>query len=747
MLNKLRAHVELKDVALFFVVSAAMLCANNLWVGGQPFCVGLAFAMLYSGCGVLLCAMCAFASLAVGFTLGDLFCSVLAICVLCAIYGTLLKNKRKNAGAFIFLPASLVPYVITGEDALVRAVTVAMITVVSVCAIPSVEAIKQRLLRRAENFEKLSIGVLMTAVGIGLVKYVGLDAYKSITVLFALFFAAVSEGREACFVTTSLSLPAVINYKSPALILPYFLFGALLGLCGRGKVVSCLSLVAAEAFVGLLLGIYGEYGYASAIWFLAPVMIYLPVPRSVVKRLEEVLASGGERPLSRYEINRTRTVVAGRLYEISGTFKEISALFDTFDKTQNEFLHEDAIVDDVREICSACSFCAKCRMKGFPSAGEVKKLINVALARGRINAVDFPKSFSQKCAQTGKIAFTINKYVSAHGAEIDRQKVTADTRSLIAMQAEGVSFALKEMAKALSRTLDYRAVKERKLKGFLIKKGINVQEVMVFGEGEGCEIHLTVDSRMDAQRLIPAVNEFFKAKHSVAERFDVSSHTAVFILERACRFDCIFGVATAKKQGESACGDTHSLIRISHSKFMLALSDGMGSGEAAQTTSSASLSLIECFYRVGLPGQTALTLVNGLLSYAGEDNFTALDLAVIDLEGLTCDFIKLGAPYGFIISSGSVKLIEGSSLPMGILDTLRPSVCRENVQIGDVIIFVSDGVTDAFGSATDFAEYLTAIAVNNPQKLSDKILSEAFSQNGNVAKDDMTVVACKIFAA
>jgi stage II sporulation protein E len=302
------------------------------------------------------------------------------------------------------------------------------------------------------------------------------------------------------------------------------------------------------------------------------------------------------------------------------------------------------------------------------------------------------------------------------------------------------------MAKTLAKDLSYRTDKERKLSGFLLKKGVNVQEVMIFGEGEGMEIHLTVISQGEDERIRPAVNEFFKARFNITERFDLKGNRVTLVLERACRYDCIFGVSSVKKNGEEACGDTHSLIKIDRNKFMLALSDGMGSGEMARVTSEASLSLIECFYRAGLPGEVSLSTVNKLLSFTGEDNFAALDLGVINLESLTCDFIKLGAPYGFVVSKGTVKMIEGSSLPMGILSELKPSVCSEQLAPGDVILFLSDGVTDAFGSATDFADYLAAASVINPQKLADKILDEALALYGNTAEDDMTVVACKIFA-
>ena len=90
-------------------------------------------------------------------------------------------------------------------------------------------------------------------------------------------------------------------------------------------------------------------------------------------------------------------------------------------------------------------------------------------------------------------------------------------------------------------------------------------------------------------------------------------------------------------------------------------------------------------------------------------------------------------------------MIEGSSLPLGILNELKPAVCTEPVSAGDVILFLSDGITDAFGSATDFADFLVATSISNPQKLADKILDEALYLYGGKACDDMTVVACKIY--
>jgi hypothetical protein len=123
---------------------------------------------------------------------------------------------------------------------------------------------------------------------------------------------------------------------------------------------------------------------------------------------------------------------------------------------------------------------------------------------------------------------------------------------------------------------------------------------------------------------------------------------SVMHLKPAPKYDVIFGAAGCAKTGKEISGDTHSLTRISDERFLLALCDGMGSGEAAEKTSSMAISMVENFYRAGFDSETILSGVNRLLNVGGEDNFAALDICAVDLCKGVCDFIKLGAPEGYL---------------------------------------------------------------------------------------------------
>jgi stage II sporulation protein E len=176
----------------------------------------------------------------------------------------------------------------------------------------------------------------------------------------------------------------------------------------------------------------------------------------------------------------------------------------------------------------------------------------------------------------------------------------------------------------------------------------------------------------------------------------------------------------------------------------MALSDGMGSGEYAKKVSAAAISLIEAFYRAEMPTDTVLDTINKLICFNRDERFTCIDIAAINLNTLSAGFIKIGSPAGIIARKGEIKVLESNSLPLGILDSIHPTVSKEQLRDGDIVVFMSDGITSAFPSATDLYEFLGKQKALNPQSLADKILNGALARTGTPL-DDMTVVCTRIY--
>ena len=115
------------------------------------------------------------------------------------------------------------------------------------------------------------------------------------------------------------------------------------------------------------------------------------------------------------------------------------------------------------------------------------------------------------------------------------------------------------------------------------------------------------------------------------------------------------------------------------------------------------------------------------------------------METGEADIVKVGSPVAFILSGNTVKVLENGTIPLGVLDSVRPVSSSYTLTDEDVLLFLSDGISQAFGSTTDLYEVLKKIPIKNPQQLADTLLEQALQGYGGTAKDDMTAVAVRLF--
>ena len=179
---------------------------------------------------------------------------------------------------------------------------------------------------------------------------------------------------------------------------------------------------------------------------------------------------------------------------------------------------------------------------------------------------------------------------------------------------------------------------------------------------------------------------------------------------------------------------------------MLAVCDGMGSGEEAQKMSDTTISLIENFYKADFDDETILSSVNKLLSMQMTDNYSALDICVLDLSSALADFIKVGAPAGFIKHKDSVEVLRGAgALPIGILQDIKPSIDKKVLEVNDIIILCSDGIIDAFEHEDKLKSFINNLSITNPQEIADMVVHQAISLNNSEPRDDMTCLCARLY--
>ena len=209
------------------------------------------------------------------------------------------------------------------------------------------------------------------------------------------------------------------------------------------------------------------------------------------------------------------------------------------------------------------------------------------------------------------------------------------------------------------------------------------------------------------------------------------------------------GIAKSTKKGSPVSGDTSIQTKLDDGKYLLALSDGMGSGPEARKSSKIAIKMLERLLTSGFEKDTSIKLINSTLSAnTEEDMYATLDIQILDLYSGNIEFIKNGACPTYIKRDNEVQILKSESLPTGILEDIDLEVYDKDLEDGDIIVMCSDGILDSnteYLNKELWVKYLLEdIQTDDVQKIADIIVNEARDNDYGSEKDDMTVIVAKV---
>lgn len=324
--------------------------------------------------------------------------------------------------------------------------------------------------------------------------------------------------------------------------------------------------------------------------------------------------------------------------------------------------------------------------------------------------------------------------------------------------------AVKEVAKAVDTCIekaeekkDQKIVKkEKELEKILQGKNIPIEKANVRQVKNGKYI---VEIKLDD------VDTVYREKSKIANITDLISKTIgskmAFQKDRKNtetgdysqiygsedKFIMQVGSSKISKDDSEASGDCNLQMRLDDGKYILAISDGMGTGAKARENSKLVVTKLKQLLQNGFEKEQTINIINSALSLkTKEDEFATLDMCVLDLFEGNLSLIKNGACNTYIKNKKNISIIKSEEMPIGTgLDvTLKEKVIP--VSDGDIVLICSDGLLDSKEELKKdwVEEFLKNLSTNNVQKISDMILAEAIDNNYGIARDDITVIVAKI---
>ena len=601
--------------------------------------------------------------------------------------------------------------------------------------------------------ENVCIFIVGTAIlrGLALVTFQGVSLTMVLSGFALPLALAVSGGTGAFLVAGCFGLAETLAFGKLTAFAVYFLWTTVgFAFVGTSRFLAVSAMLLTQVATAYFFELFGAGTTFALVGLFCGGVLFCLLPKSVLAKIKTFLG-GEETPYSpRQIVNRMRVNFSRRLYNLSEVFFAMERSFKSL--TRSVASPAEAVFAISNEIVNvACKDCArrnKCwRENSKTTQNCFETLVNCGMDRGRVSLLDLPTQLTASCVRTGSLLSCVNTEVANYKQYYMVNSSYDNSRALLASVSDGIGKVMLALSNDSKSTVGFDDKKEKELIEQLTFFNVLVKEAVIFCESQDFSVALVVDKKdADKPQIVDVVSRvcstplFCCAKEKL---FD--DRWCMLYFSPSYRFDLSVGLARVAKSGSEISGDTYSFLRLPMGKYLVALCDGMGSGERAEQASSTAIGLVENFYRAGFDNDLIFNCINKLLTAVNSEVFTAVDICVVDLKEGIADFIKLGASAGMVKTKDKVTFIEGASLPVGIVEEVQPTITKRVLRAGDFLLLASDGFWDAFEDKNLPASLFSQCDLTNPETIAHNLLEQCLAQNNGVAKDDTTVIVAKIF--
>ncbi len=551
--------------------------------------------------------------------------------------------------------------------------------------------------------------------------------------------------------------------------------GVVLGIvCGIGSDFF-MPILGAFSFCGFLAGVFSRFGkcgvIAGVVLANGIMAVYTSSAMEAVLSVYEVAAAAVLFALvpksrtdmvgaifsldagNRESIIRIKSGLKARLNSVAGAFENMAKTMDRLSVREGNNDEDVAVLFDTTadKVCARCRKSAVCWGRDFNDTYcEMFKFLEILKAKGVAKPEDIPERFDASCINTAGFLEELNHQFDIYRVRQVWHSKISESRKLVGKQLGSMSEIIEKITEDIDAETGKSAVSAYQIRSRLELLGIKVKDINIMQDKyRRCRIELTVKAddakgkeRRSIEKVIKSISGCGKM---VREEVLENKRLIRFVFSEEERF--AVEAEHSSKAADKENGDNFRFLHLKGGKFVIAISDGMGTGGRAARESEAVLELLDSFLEAGFDSRVAVRLINSIMIMKSEDEaFVTLDLCIIDLYTGETRFIKTGAEPSFIQSrSGRVRTVKATSLPVGLIADAEADISTTKIQDGDRIVMMTDGISMSKNGESWVDEFIREDS-RNEEKLTEGILNRAIEKNNGTVKDDMTVISVKLKA-
>lgn len=574
----------------------------------------------------------------------------------------------------------------------------------------------------------------------------------------------------------------IITGTEPVMIAAYAISGLIAGLLNRFGRIG----VIAGFTIGNVVLAYVANGYMADLIVFQEILIaslgLLAIPKNIEINIEDLVGSTKLLPeVTPRDLEENKDTIyklnsmSETIYDMAESYGEAAAtiLSDKELKAQ-EKSNMDMFVEELKKNLEELEDNMLYEEMYYPTEKLITDIFNYLLDNEVITEKEFVKILeknnnyivgfdntkSQANEDIYKIVKAINYSYRVSKINFIWKKKMDESKKNVSEQLKGVSQAILKMAQDIDKEEDKFIDTKKEMLKLLEQKDIVVKDIEIKEKSSGryiVQVYTDVcenpdGTECDIKKIGRIISKVLGQKMTIQDqecglRLDRSMCKFTYISDD--NYNIQIGMAKSTKSGSPVSGDSALHTKLQDGKYLLVLSDGMGSGPEAMKSSKIAVKMLERLLAAGFEKDVSLKLINSTLSAnTEEDMYATLDIEILDLYNGNMEFIKNSACPTYIKRGRDVQLLKSMTLPTGILNDVDLVVYDFDLQDGDIIVMCTDGVIDSnkeYLNKELWLKYLLEdVQVNDAQKIADIIIGEAIDNDFGNQKDDMSVIVAKV---
>lgn len=400
------------------------------------------------------------------------------------------------------------------------------------------------------------------------------------------------------------------------------------------------------------------------------------------------------------------------------------------------------------KVCSECELKESCRPEvKNPTDETIEKLAAALTNNADLDETKFPKGFYASCycftQMQSEMKSRYRDFTANRGAEGQLEQI----RGLMSDQFRNMADILKELSCELDEEINVNSEAADLCGQEAHESGLDVistaSHLDRFGRLTVSLNTATPDRNFNVSRLTENLSNTIGTPLDLPILQEYDDFCTLKFSQKIA-FNVSVGAFSRPADSEAICGDYYRSFRDENDRYIIILSDGMGTGSRAAIDSAMAAELFSRLVKSGLSFDCALSIANSaLLVKGGDESLATLDVVCVDLYTGKTDFLKAGAAATYIRHKDSVIRHEQASLPMGILREIDFEKENAALESGDIVLMISDGI---LGECNGWIQQELKLwsTDNSPQKLAQFIVESACERKISGHRDDMTAVAVYI---